>query len=169
MIFMSQSGLLDRTGDDDWDRWYLEHLRAMVTAPGIPSAQRFRTDTPGSPPSLAIYSVASPAVFDDPLYLSVRGFREWQPLIDRQYYHRNLFDGLDVMPDVAEDGCLLVTDRELPEGAIHGIEFEWLACVGIDRSTPYRGIAVRPANRVPPLDPAVAVYRPVTPRVTGAS
>ena len=168
MIFISQSGLLDRTLDDDWDGWYLERLRAMVTAPGISSAQRFTTETPGSPPSLASYSIASPAVFEDSLYLSVRGFRECQPLIDRRYYRRNLFAGLDETPDVAENECLLVTDREVPGGAIDGIEFEWLACVGIDRSTPYRGIAVRPAL-APPLDAAVIVYRPVAPRVTRSS
>lgn len=166
---MSQSGLLDRTRDDDWDRWYLEHLRALVTVPGISSAQRFRTETPGFPPSLAIYSVVSPAVFDDPYYLSVRGLREWQPLIDRQYYRRNLFDGLERAPEVAEDARLLLTDRERPEGAIHGIEFMWLECVGIDRSTPHRGMAVLAPMHMPPLDPAVAVYRPVTPRITVVS
>jgi len=162
---MSQSGLLDRAGDDDWDRWYVEHLRAMVTAPGISSGQRFKTETPGFPPSLAIYGVASPAVFDDPYYLSVRGLGEWQQLIDRQHYHRNLFDGLEHAPEVAEDERLLVADREEPEGAVQGIDLVWLECVGIDRSTPYRGLAVLAATHAPPLDAAVAVYRPVTPRI----
>lgn len=147
MIFMSQSGLLDRAGDDDWDRWYVEHLCAMVTAPGISSAQRFRTDTPGSPRSLAIYSVASPAVFEDPLYLSVRGFREWQPLIDRQYYRGNLLAGPDEMLDVAENRCLLVTDRELPEGAIPGSSSNGSR---VSALTARRPTAVSPS--VPPIE-----------------
>ncbi len=142
MIFMSQSGLTDTTRAADWDAWYLEHLRIMATVPGISSAQRFKTDTPGSSPSLAIYSVASADVFKDPYYLGVRGMGEWQALVDRRYYKRNLFSGLDRAPQVADNQVMLVADRALAEGAIAGIDFTWLKCVGIDRSTPYRGLAV---------------------------
>ena len=73
MIFVSQSGLLDSSRAADWDVWYLEHLRLMASVPGISSAQRFKTDSPTSSPSLAIYSVVSADVFKDPYYLSVRG------------------------------------------------------------------------------------------------
>ena len=169
MIFISQSGITDATREAQQDQWYLEHLRIMATVPGISSAQRFKTGTPGFPPSLAIYSVASPSVFDDPYYLSVRGMGEWLPLIDRRYYRRNLFEGLDHAPRVADDARLLVADRAQPEGAIGGIEFIWLKCVGLDRSTPYRGIAVVDAAQLPPLDATVAVYRPVTPRMAGTA
>ncbi len=169
MIFISESGLLDGSRDDEWDSWYVEHLRAMATVPGIFSAQRFRTDTSGSPPSLAMYSVASPRVFDDPYYLSVRGFREWQPRIDRQYYRRNLFAGLYHAPQVDEGAHLLVADCEQPGGASQGTEFVWLESVGLDRSTPYRGVAVFASTRTTPVDPGVAVYRPVTPRFGDAS
>ena len=169
MIFISQSGLTDRARETAWDEWYVEHLRIMATVPGISSAQRFKTDTPGFPPSLAIYSVASAAVFEDPYYLSVRGMGEWRPLIDRRYYNRNLFAGLDYAPQVADGGRMLVADRARAAGAIAGIEFTWLECVGIDRSTPYRGIAVIAAGKLPPLDATVAVYRPVTPRMAGTA
>jgi hypothetical protein len=166
MIFISQSGLIAGQDEAAWDQWYIEHLRIMATVPGIASAQRFKTDTHGFPPSLAMYSVASPAVFNDPYYLSVRGMGKWLPLIDRQYYKRNLFDGLEHAPVVADDAYLLVADRERAEAAIAGIEFTWLKSVAIDRSTPYRGIAV--SQRPPALDPTVAVYRPATPRVMPA-
>ena len=168
MIFISQSGLLDRSRDDEWDSWYVEHLRAMATVPGISSAQRFRTETPGSPPSLAMYSVVAPEVFDDSYYLSVRGFREWQPHIDRQFYRRNLFAGLEYAPQVAEGAYLLVVDSEAPEGASEETEFEWLESVGLDRSTSYRGLAVVAASPTP-TDPRVAIYRPVTVRFGDAS
>mgnify|MGYP000122274255 CR=1 FL=1 len=100
MIFMSQSGLIDAvrdaphdaTREADWDAWYIEHLRIMVTVPGIDSAQRFRTDSPGHPPSLAMYTIDSAAVFADPYYQSIRGMGEWAALIARQHYKRNLFD-----------------------------------------------------------------------------
>ena len=166
MIFISQSGLTNYSREAQWDQWYIEHLRIMTTVPGISSAQRFKTDTPGFPPSLAIYSVASPDVFNDPYYQSVRGMGEWLSLVDRRYYQRNLFDGLEYAPQVAEDARLLVADRGRAEGAIAGIEFTWLVCVGLDRSTPYRGIAVVAAARLPALDTTVAVYRPVSPRIT---
>jgi hypothetical protein len=166
MIFISQSGITDRTREPQWDQWYIEHLRSMVTVPGIASAQRFKTDMRGFPRSLAIYSVASPAVFTDPYYLSVRGMGEWLPLIDRGYYRRNLFEGLERAPLVADEACLLVADRPQPQGALGGIEFIWLKNIGLDRSTPYRGIAVVAAAKLPALAETVAVYRPLTPRMS---
>ena len=166
MIFVSQSGLTDYARAADWDAWYLEHLRIMATVPGISSAQRFKTDTPGSPPSLAIYSVTSIDVFKDPYYLSVRGMGEWLTLIDRRYYKRNLFSGLDRAPQVADNAVMLVADRERAEGAIAGVAFTWLKCEGIDRSTPYRGLAIVDADALPALDATVAVYRPASPRMT---
>jgi hypothetical protein len=169
MIFISQTGLTDITREAQLDQWYIEHLRIMTTVPGISSAQRLKTDTPGFPSSLAIYSVASPAVFDDPYYLSVRGMGEWLPLIDRRYYRRNLFEGLEHAPRVVDDARLLVADRAQPEGAIGGVEFIWLKSVGLDRSTPYRGLAVIGAAQLPLLDATDAVYRPVTPRMAGTA
>ena len=169
MIFISQSGLKDAAREADWDRWYLEHLRVMATVRGISSAQRFRTVTPGFPPSLAIYSVASAAVFDDPYYQSVRGMGEWAPLIDRRYYQRNLFAGLDTAPQVEPDQNLLVADRSEPGEPVPGVEFTWLQSVGIDRSTPYRGLAVVAGGKFPAPDAATAVYRPVTQRYTGTA
>jgi hypothetical protein len=166
---MSESGLVDRSREDAWDDWYVEHLNTMVTVPGITSAQRFRTDTPGFPPSLAMYSVASGAVFDDPYYLSVRGLSEWRPLVDPCYYRRNLFAGLEHAPDVAGDECLVLADRDRPAGALHGIRFAWLEAVGIDRSTPHRGIAVLMPSAAFPLVHPLALYRPATARITASS
>ena len=142
MIFMSQSGLTDGSRERDWDRWYLDHLAIMVSVPGVASAQRFKTSTAGHPPSLAMYSFDSAEVFQDPYYLSVRGMGEWVDLIDRRYYRRNLFAGAERAPEVAQDRLLLVADRDRPEPGLAGLDWTWLECAGIDRSTPYRGIAV---------------------------
>ena len=167
MIFMSESGLTDTTRAIDWDRWYVDHLDLMVSVPGISSAQRFKTLTAGHPPSLAMYSVVSANVFQDPYYLSVRGMGEWLPLIDRRYYRRNLFEGADRTPEVAEDRLLLVADRTQPEPGLAGVEWTWLECVGIDRSTPYRGISVVGDAQARGAEAhAIAVYRPATPRHT---
>ena len=162
---MSESGITDPARESDWDAWYVEHLAIMASVPGIGSAQRFKTSTIGYPPSLAMYSVASPDVFEDPYYLSVRGMGEWLPLIDRRYYRRNLFDGAERAPEVPEGRALLVADREAPDAPLPGVAWIWLQCVGIDYSTPFRGIAVVEEDRAAALDiaHAVAIYRPTAP------
>ena len=134
MIFMSQSGLTDPAREQEWDAWYVEHLRIMKTVPGISSAQRFKTDSPGYSPSLAMYTIASAAVFQDPYYQSVRGMGDWLPLIQKEHYRRNLFEGLDQAPDVAEDSVLIVADRDRPAD-VPGVALTWLKCAGIDYST----------------------------------
>jgi hypothetical protein len=164
MIFMSQSGLSESGREREWDAWYLEHLRIMVTVPGISSAQRLKTVSPGYSPSLAMYTIASADVFSDPYYQSVRGMGEWLPLIQKQHYHRNLFEGLDTAPDVPDDCVLIVADREDP-GDLPGLTLTWLKTAGLDRSTPYRGIAVVKRTASEALSGSgVGVYRPVTTR-----
>ena len=161
MIFMSQSGLSDPAREAEWDAWYVEHLRIMVTVPGIGSAQRFKTIMSRHSPSLAMYSIASTEVFADPYYQRVRGMGEWLPLIEKRYYLRNLFAGLDAAPDVGDHFVLLVVDRERPAG-VTGLGLTWLEAVGLDRSTPYRGIAVvEHADAEALAGHGVAVYRPV--------
>ena len=169
MIFMSQSGITDPARAADWDRWYVEHLKIMLSVNGVNSTQRFKLVKGDQSPSLAMYSMVSAAVFDDPYYLSVRGMGEWTALIDRSFYRRNLFDGLERAPAVRDDQRLLVADRATPQGQIAGIAFDWLEAVAIDKSTPYRGIAVvarEIAERLPSAGAEFSVYQPATPCVT---
>ena len=98
MIFMSQSSITDLTLSDEWSKWYVEHLEIMLTVNGIDSAERFTTDSQGWPFSLAMYSIRSPEIFEDPYYLKIRGMGTWAPLIDKNYYQRNLFSGREVAP-----------------------------------------------------------------------
>lgn len=168
MIFMSQTGLLDTRREAEWDRWYEEHLRIMASVPGVTSAQRFRTSSSDYPPSLAMYTVTSADVFQNAYYLSIRGLGEWEPLVDRRRYRRNLFDGLDIAPAVAPDRYLLVADRDSPQH--HSVNFVWLRTVAIDRSTPCRGIAVvdaLTADSIP--DEHIGIYRPVGAQIGGRS
>lgn len=162
MIFNSQSGLTDRTREADWARWYEEHLRIMASVPGVFSAQRFLTTHPAHSPSLAMYGVASAEVFKGEYYLSVRGMGEWLPLIDKRWYKRNLFEGLDRAPVVDGDQVLLVVDRQTVDATL--APFVWLAVAGIDRSTPFRGIAVVNKNTLPALPADVAIYTPASKR-----
>lgn len=167
MIFTSQSGLTDVAQHAAWDAWYLGHLDAMAAVPGIGSAQRFVAIEPGPPPSLAMYTIASAAVFDSEIYLRTRGMGPWVPLIDQRHYHRNLFEGLDTAPVVSPDDVMLVLDRTAPIGDAAGVA--WLRAVGLDRSTTYRGIAVMPdlaaaRRHAATIEGPVALYRPVSRR-----
>jgi len=163
MIFISQSGLLDSTRSAQWDAWYIEHLQIMISVPAVSSAQRFVTESPGYSPSLAMYTVPGPEVFNDPYYLSIRGMGEWGPFIDRRHYHRNLFAGLDRAPAVSASERLIVADREREDATLADLGLTWLKCVGIDHSTPLRGMAVVDAAAAQKVQVReLAVYRPVT-------
>lgn len=166
MIFMSQSGITEPKQQAAWDQWYLAHLQVMLTVDGIDTAQRFELLYGNASPSLAIYTIDSPEVFQDAYYLSIRGMGMWLPLIDRDHYHRNLFAGLDIAPEVPDTGLLLVADRYEPEPMLAGFAWTWLEAVGLDRSTPYRGIAVvSSANAISVPRADVVSYRPVTDRL----
>jgi hypothetical protein len=167
MIFTSESGLLDKGRIAQWDEWYRGHLAAMVAVPGITSAQRFRALDEGPPPSLAMYTVASPAVFDSDIYLRTRGMGPFLPFVDRTLHRRNLFEGLEAAPDVPMSAVLLVADRSEPGPAADG--FVWLRAIAIDCSVPYRAIVVFPGlsaarEKAARLGRAVALYAPMTER-----
>lgn len=170
MIFISESGLLDPSRIAEWDAWYRGHLAAMAAVPGISSAQRFRALDDGPPPSLAMYTAASPAVFDSAIYRRTRGMGPFLAVVNERRHRRNLFDGLDAAPDVPMTGTLLVGDRAAPGPPQDGLV--WLRAVALDRSVPYRGIAVFPdlaAARAAGarLGGAVALYAPMTERLQG--
>lgn len=167
MLFMSQSGLTDAKRQAEWDQWYLAHVRVMLTVDGIDSAQRFTLIQGDKALSLALYTITTPEVFQDPSYLRIRGMGEWLPLIDRRHYRRNLFAGLDTAPDVAEADVLLVADREQPEPALAGIAWTWLEAVALDRLPRCRGVAVvAHPDALRAHGAGVASYRPVTGRLT---
>ena len=167
MIFFSESGLIEPSRRPEWDEWYKGHLAGMTSVPGVLSAQRFAALDPGVPPSLAMYTVTSPAVFASETYLNVRGMGPWVGLVDETLHRRNLFDGLEAAPEIPEGGVLAVADRAAPE-PIDGLT--WLSAAGLDRSTPVRGIGV--FTDVASARRATAgnakIYRPMTGRYAGA-
>ncbi|HZK90052.1 MAG TPA: GNAT family protein [Stellaceae bacterium] len=173
MIFFSESGLTEPSRRPEWDGWYKGHLAAMASVPGVLSAQRFAALDPGVPPSLAMYTVTSPAVFESETYLRVRGMGPWVGLVDETLHRRNLFDGAEAAPEIPEGHILAIADRAAPDwldgGQVEG--FTWLRAAGFDRTTPYRGIAVHPdaASARRALAGKAALYRPMTARYAGTS
>ncbi|HXC29235.1 MAG TPA: GNAT family protein [Stellaceae bacterium] len=168
MIFFSESALIEPSRLPEWGEWYKGHLAAMTSVPGVLSAQRFAALGPGVPPSLAMYTVTSPAVFQNQTYLRVRGMGPWVGLVDETQHRRNLFDGLAAAPELPESGVLAVADRAAPED-MAGIT--WLTAAGLDHTTPYRGIGVFPdvATARRATKGKAALYRPVTARYVGKS
>jgi RimJ/RimL family protein N-acetyltransferase len=166
VIFFSESGLVELSRKPEWDEWYKGHLAAMVSVPGVLSAQRFAALDPDVPPSLAMYTVTSPAVFESEIYLRVRGMGPWVGLVDESLHRRNLFDGAETAPEIPEGGILAVADRAAPE-PIDGVT--WLRVAGLDRTTSYRGIAVFPdaASARRATGGRAALYRPMTARYVG--
>jgi len=169
MIFFSESGITEPSRKPEWDEWYKGHLAAMASVPGVLSAQRFAALDRGMPPSLAMYTVTSPSVFQSEIYLSVRGMGPWLGVVDETLHRRNLFDGAAAAPDVPEGGVLAVADCAAP---LRAEGFTWLRSAGLDRSTPYRGIAVLPdaaAGRrlAASAGGVVALYRPMTAQYPG--
>jgi hypothetical protein len=94
-----------------------------------------------------MYTIRSPEVFVDPYYQTIRGMGSWVDLIDKRYYKRNLFEGereghAIVAPRLHRDQALIVTDQPTATFADRTLPFVWLKTVGLDCSTPYRGICV---------------------------
>jgi hypothetical protein len=151
MIFTSESGLTDPSRLGEWDEWYLSHLAAMAAVPGITSAQRFQALDDGPPPSLAMYTVASPAVFESEVYRRTRGMGPFVP---------------DVAPELPLSGILLIADRSAPGPDCAGLV--WLRAAGLDHSTSYRGVAacadLAAAREVGERIGGAAFYKPITKR-----
>jgi hypothetical protein len=165
MIYMVELALLDPARRAEWDAWYLDHMRMLISIPGIEASQRFEALAPHPSPFMALHQVTGPDVFTSGAYRAKAGpgsTGEWRSRMNN--WHRNLFAGLDATPDVPMDGALVVVE----EGASAPLPLTWLDATGLDSSVRRRAIAVV-ARRAPAEDligrPGVRVCRPLTPRL----
>lgn len=173
MLYMVDVDFAQAALQAEWDAWYMQHIEVLLAVPGVRTAQRFECLTQCPSPYLTIYSVDSARVFESEDYRQ-RGGRgstgKWQPLMT--HWLRNLFDGLTIAPAVPEEARLLVTESRPNEIADCGCEFSWLENAGLDRTVPWRGIAVvSVANAGRISEKAlgqVRVYRPLTPQMLAA-
>jgi len=174
MIYMVECALTTQQSDATWDRWYhsMKPPHILPTAvPGISTTQRFKGTSVKPPAYFAMYSVTSADVMTSDAYRNAGGGRlqteNWKHIIT--FWNRDLFDGANA-PDVPTDSMLLVLDRAAPEGSPLGIPFQWLRCVALDRSTPYRGLAVLRRDETGRLPissvKGLRTFCPVIPQVT---
>ena len=146
MIYMVECALGQEQTDDTWNRWYadMKPPERLLSVPGFRSAQRFRGIADRRQHYLALYDVGSAEVMASPAYRRIGGGNfltdVWKPLI--QMWQRNLFERDSRAPAVAQDAALLTVDAATPDVVLSGCTIEWMRCAGLDRTTPYRGLAV---------------------------
>jgi hypothetical protein len=101
-------------------------------------------------------------------YKSVGGgvFGGWEGYITN--WHRNLFVGIDVAPEVEPGSCLLVLEDRADARRFPDHVFAWMEACGLDRSVPRLGIAVAERSAGDRLAAApsgtLRVYEPVMAR-----
>jgi hypothetical protein len=116
----------------------------LMTVPGFISAQRFK----GVSDSLAycgIYSIRNAEVMSSPAYKNVGGgvrVEHWNSRIT--YWNRDIVDGVSVCPSVPDDYVLLVRNADTFGFEDNGIPFIRLGVTGLNKSVPYKGIAILP-------------------------
>lgn len=151
MIYTVEQGLKEQVTDAEWSRWSAEMkpVSLLLAVPGFIAAQRFKGVNATHPPSLAVYSIDSADVLNSGPYIQGAGggnlgSPSWRPKL--AFWHRNLFSGMVRAQAVPKDCVLLVVDSDQPNVALEGVTFDWLTCVGLDRTIAYRAFAVITAS-----------------------
>ncbi len=143
MIYTVECAFSDPAREADWNAYYSgPKLAAVLSVPGFSTSQRFRALTPCDAPYYAMHSLRDADVLGSQ-YKSVGGGSfggGWDDMIFN--WHRNLFAGLDMAPEVPMDACLLVQDDTADESAVAEADFAWLDIAGLDRSVVRRGLAI---------------------------
>ncbi len=169
MIYTVECAFSDPAREADWNAYYSgPKLAAVLSVPGFRTSQRFRALTPCAAPYYAMHSLRDADVLGAQ-YKSAGGGNfggGWDDMIYN--WHRNLFAGLEMAPEVPADGCLLVLDDPADESAIAAVDFAWLDIAGLDRSVTRRGLAIvdRAIGKkiVATHGEAVRLFEPITER-----
>lgn len=166
MLYMVEMELPDRSQEAEWHQWYARHIGKLLTVDGFHASQRFRSKTPTSSPFLAIHDVDGPEIFESASYKSVggpSGTGEWQSRMTNWY--RNLFDGLDRMPELAMDETLVVFDDGASPPDSHAEDVVWLSPKGLDGSSQNRGLLILDSSADASVFSSIVgarVFKPIT-------
>ena len=101
MIYMVEMDLIDRARRADWDKWYMEHTKMLLTFPGFHATQRFECIHQVKAPFVALHHVDGSEFFESPIYRSnagPAGTGEWRRKMNN--WSRNLFAGLETTPNI---------------------------------------------------------------------
>jgi hypothetical protein len=167
VIYMVDHVYGDAATEPAWHDWYAGYLQKLVSVPGIDTAQRFRAIDCSPPRYLAMYSVASAAVYESDAYRNMGGGGSQSARFHDAYrsWTRNLFEGASRAPIVREGQRVLVFDREhRDETGSVASRATWLEAVGLHMTTRYRAFLVLDAREVASTAsvPGSYLYEPFT-------
>ena len=173
MIYMVDHVYADPTTEPAWHEWYAGYLQKLVAVPGIDTAQRFRAIGCAPPRYLAMYSIASPDVYESDAYRNMGGGGSQSVRFHGAYgmWTRNLFEGASRAPAVRDGQRVLVFDRDRPgDDSPLASRATWLHAVGLHMTTKYRAFVVLDAGEAvaPSSIPGSFLYEPFTPLITSA-
>ena len=145
MIYMVDHIFDNAQTEAAWHAWYAGYLHKLMAVPGFGSAQRFKAIDETPPRFLAMYAVASAAVYESPAYKAMGGGGSQSARFHGDYrlWTRNLFEGADQVPRVTDGQCVYALDSDNRERVLPFAQSPlWLESVGLHRTTPYRAIVV---------------------------
>jgi len=165
-IYMVQHAFSRPDWEEEWNVWYGGNLKVLMGVPGFRTGQRFKA-LDGSPPRyMAVYAVDSPEVFESTRYREAGGggtnSQRFRPAY--QVWIRNLFEGIDAVPEIRDGEYLVSVDSNANDLDVPGVQLTWLESTGLHRTTPYRGIGVAkqiPAETLRKMS-NITLYRPIT-------
>jgi hypothetical protein len=180
LLYTVELNFNDPDRESEWNAWYETYLAALLTLPGLDTAQRFRAVSPGAQhwEYLALYTIASLDLYESEAYLKIGGggnaSARFRQAISRR---RNVYTGIKRMPPVTKTGRVLLCEDapngfELPDILFHPLE----AATGRRQAgaSAFDGVLVRRAlalTDAPNVDrlglsdiDGLAVYAPITER-----
>lgn len=168
-IYMVEHAFSRPDWEEEWNAWYGGNLKVLMSVPGFRTGQRFKALNGPPPRYMAVYTVDSPEVFESKRYTEAGGggtsSQRFRPAY--QVWIRNLFEGIDVAPEVRDDQYLVSADSKVRDLDVPGVQLTWLECTGFHKTTPYRGIGVGERDQAQTLRRTgnVTLYRPITPQL----
>ena len=170
MIYMVEMNLIDLSGRSEWDSWYLEHTKMLLSFPGFHATQRFECIHEAKAPFVALHHVDRIHFFNSHSYKNKAGLSGtgvWQNKMNN--WNRNLFDGLETTPNVKEKELLIIIEDEAKVRLDEKLEVHWLTSVALDMNVKCRGLAVTSLSKSSEIStntPGVRVLKPIFNRLT---
>lgn len=157
----------------EWETWYEKHAVMLLSIPGILFVQRFRSVS-SDISFTQLYSIRNAGVISSPAYQAKAGpgsTGEWRTLMTN--WHRNILEGIDLVPEVASGGWLAVSDRLVEQAPALPSGYVGLKPVGLDRNVVERGLMFGDEKSVPPAvtqdgHVRTRVFRPASRRLSSS-
>ncbi|MBK1674963.1 sugar ABC transporter [Ectothiorhodospira shaposhnikovii] len=110
MIYSVECTFSNPAEEKAWNDFYsLEKLPALISVTGFHTSQRFKALTQNCPTYLALHTITGSDILSSMSYRENGGgnFARWQRFI--KDWHRNVYEGLDVAPNVDAKSYLLLS------------------------------------------------------------